>query len=360
MAEKFNHALLLLARQYRRMSQNEVSDESGLNQGHYSRIENGLIDNVSMETANRIAAALKFPVRFFFQDEPLSGLPISVHAMYRKKKSIRARELQYIGAELNLRLLHMRRLLRSVDFDPELELPQLDVDEDGCPQDIARIVRRAWSVPDGPVHNLTDYCERAGIVVVACKFSAPIDGVTMIIRELPPAIFLNSSVPADRMRFSLAHELGHIIMHRIPTKEMEDEANEFGSEFLMPEREFRRRAIGHRINLQWLAMQKPYWRTSMASILYRLGSVGVLKSHQSEYLWKQFSARGWRRREPVETDISPENPTILPRLVRVHCDQLGYGVEGLQELLVSGKADVWNLYGELLAPGGAGGLRIVG
>src|SRR5690242_8504646 len=156
--------------------------------------------------------------------------------MDRKRASLGERALRQIHAEVNIRLIHVRRYLSAIDLTTDLPLPWIDVDEGGGPVGVARSIRKAWMIPDGPIGNLTEYCERAGIVVVWFDVDAPIDGVAIRVRDLPPCIFLNSRRPADRMRFSLAHELGHIIMHKVPTDEMETEANSFASELLVPER----------------------------------------------------------------------------------------------------------------------------
>ena len=346
MSRQFNPGLLLLARRYRRLSQADVARAAQLNQGHYSRIENGLVvEGPSPDNVARIAGALKFPADFFYQDDGLSGLPLSVHPMNRKKASVTEGALKQVHAELNIRLMHLRRYVQAVDLEPTLPRPQIDVDEGGGPQEIARTIRKAWSVPDGPIENLTDLCERAGIVVSWCEFDAPIDGVTMMVRDLPPCIFLNSRVPPDRMRFSLAHELGHVIMHRIPTDEIEEEANAFAGELLLPERLYKRALIGQRITLDWLARQKAYWRVSMAFLLYRAGALGLVTRHQSEYLWRKISGLGWRTREPQETDFAYERPTVFPALVKFHADDLGYGINELRRLLNADEEDIRRLYG---------------
>ena len=73
MTGELNSALLLLARQFRGASQADVALTAGLNQGHYSRIENGLVpEGPSVDSVERIAAALKFPVGFFYQDDGLT------------------------------------------------------------------------------------------------------------------------------------------------------------------------------------------------------------------------------------------------------------------------------------------------
>ncbi|MFN4358144.1 helix-turn-helix domain-containing protein [Sphingopyxis alaskensis] len=346
MTEKFNHALLLLARQYRGESQGSVARKAGLDQGYYSRIENGLLpDGPSAENVDKVASALDFPTAYFYLEDGLAGLPLSVHPMNRRKASVGVTALKQVHSELNIRLIHLRRYLRAADIHPELPLPHIDVYEGGGPAEIAQTVRRAWSVPEGPIVNLTDYCERAGILVIWCDLEKGIDGVTMKVRDLPPCIFLNRNVPPDRMRASLAHELGHVIMHSIPTDTMEDEANAFASELMVPERQFRRQFAGRSgVTLEWLARQKAYWKMSMAFLLYRAGALDMVTKHQSEYAWKRISSLGWRTREPHETDFPYEEPTAFPELLRIHGDLLGYDLQTIGELIASNVSDVQKLY----------------
>ncbi len=335
------------------MSQGEVAEKAALNQGHYSRIENGLLpDGPSKENVEKISCALGFPPAFFYLTDGLTGLPLSIHPMHRRKASVGERVLKQVHAELNIRLIHLRRYLRAADMRPELPLPEMDVDEGGGPQEIARFVRRAWSVQLGPIPNLTDLCERAGILVIWCDLEKGIDGVTMRVRDLPPCIFLNRHVPADRMRASLAHELGHVIMHKVPTDFMEDEANAFAGELMVPERDFRRQLIGKSgISLEWLALQKAYWKMSMAFLLYRAGATGSITRHQSEYAWKKISSMGWRVREPQETDFPHEGPTVFPALLKMHGSILGYDLETIGQLVGSSIADLQQMYGQHLGRG---------
>ena len=81
--------------------------------------------------------------------------------------------------------------------------------------------------------------ENNGIIVISMVFGTDkMDGLSSITNKGRRVVFLNSRMPSDRIRFSLAHELGHIIMHLddiIPdNRDEEDEANTFASEFLMP------------------------------------------------------------------------------------------------------------------------------
>lgn len=345
MNSQFNYPLLQLARKYRGLSQSAIAERSGLNQGHYSRIENGLLpDGPSEESIERIAKAVDLPKSFFYQPHSVYGLPLSVHPMHRKKASVGETAIQALHAELNIRLIHLRYLLNSVDIESTLPLPWIDVDEGGGPEVVAQKIRRAWGIPRGPLANLTDYIERAGILVIWCDFGTNVDGVTLRAPDLPPCIFLNRSAPPDRMRFSLAHELGHVIMHRIPTDDIENEANAFARELLLPENDIRKDFFG-KLTIEKLARLKAVWKTSMQLLLYHAGHINAINANQSQYLWRQISMLGWRTREPADTDFPYEEPQVFPQILKAHTDSLGYSIEELSNLVHARATDIGALYG---------------
>ena len=77
-------------------------------------------------------------------------------------------------------------------------------------------IRAAWLIPDGAINNLTILVESAGVIIIESDFGTNgIDGTSLWISETPPLIFINKDLPQDRYRFTLAHELGHLIMHDI-------------------------------------------------------------------------------------------------------------------------------------------------
>ena len=343
---KFNHELLLLARQYRRASQAEVAAAADLDQGHYSRVERGMFNSdPSASTVNVVSGALRFPASFFMQNDELAGLPLSIHDVaWRKKASVNASDMKRLHAELNLRIMHIRRFLTSVDTSSELPLPKLDVDEIGGAEKTANIIRRAWMIPDGPIKNLTALVERAGIIVVVCNFDEQIDGVTMRVRHIPP-VFSEPQSPADRMRHSLAHELGHLVMHSIPSEDMEAEADTFAGELLVPSSQLRPDLIGGRVTLERLIALKKYWRVSVASLLFRGGAAKLITANQSGYLWRQLSARGWRKTEPEETQFPREGTRLFDQILALHRDELNYSAADFGAMLHITEEEVQALYG---------------
>ena len=87
------------------------------------------------------------------------------------------------------------------------------------------------------------------------------------------------------------------------------------------------------MDLALLAALKSEWRVAMQALLMRAASLGAISKNQSQYLWKQISARGFRLREPPELDFEPERPTVVESLIQVHRDTLGYTDSDLSRFL---------------------------
>ena len=95
---------------------------------------------------------------------------------------------------------------------------------------IAQMLRANWSLPAGTVRKLMRAIEEAGGIVVKLPFATrDIDAISQWPSDMPPLFLVNSVSPPDRLRFSLAHELGHMVMHRAATETMELEADRFAS-----------------------------------------------------------------------------------------------------------------------------------
>lgn len=341
----FRPDLLGLRRRMLSLSQTDLSVAAGISQGTLSKLEKGLKE-VSDTQIEALSRALKCPSSFFFQSEREYGAPISMHdGMFRKGASVGQKTIDKIIAELNVRIAHSRTLLESVDFEPQLPLPFYDVEEyEGNFEAIAQNIRRAWLMPRGPVRNLTDYMERAGILIIKCDMTgAKIDGVSYQISGLPPLVFLNSNLPADRERFTLAHELGHLVLHRFPTAEMEDEANSFASALLMPATEIASELTN--ISLDRAAALKPYWKVSIGALLYKAKTLKIIDAGQSQYLWRTLSARGWRLREPPSLDFPNEQPTLLNALLQNMQEDLGYSEKEMATALHLYADEINQLYG---------------
>jgi Zn-dependent peptidase ImmA (M78 family)/DNA-binding XRE family transcriptional regulator len=325
-----NPNMVTLAREARGLTQEEAARELGITQARLSKIESGSRD-APEDVVMKMESAFRYPRRFFSLDIPILG-PGSSEFFHRKRQSLSARTLRQVHAEVNIRIMNLSRLLRAVEIE-QGEIPRIDPEEGWTPADIARAIRAEWQLPRGPVTDLIGVIEKSGGIVVTWDFGTPrLDALSRYMPGMPRMFFLNEALPADRQRLSLAHELGHVIMHQTPHPHMEDEAYQFAAEFLMPESDIRPQF--DEVALPKLALMKPHWRVSMAALLKRAQDVGKISERRARYLWTQMGKSGYRTREPSEVDIPRELPRLLETVLTFYQTELGYGLAELSHLVV--------------------------
>lgn len=336
MNEQVNPDMIVLARQSRGLTQRELAKELKVTQGMISKIESGFL-NVSETLLSELSKVLKYPPKFFYQEYKIYPAEIG---FYRKHKTLPSKILEEVVAAMNIRRAHIEELLEEAEIEFKA-LPECDVDRYGSPEEVARAIRQYLSLPRGPIENLTKILEDSGVIVIPCDFGTRLfSAISFPIAKPNYFILVNDSMPGDRLRFTLAHELGHIVMHRLPTPDIEEEADRFAAEFLMPTQEIRPHLSN--VTLERLANLKKYWKTSMASIISKAKSVGKITENQYRYLWTQMGKAGYRLREPI--DIPQEKPTLLADLISVHLREFGYGVDKLTDILILEKEDFTKLY----------------
>ena len=186
--------------------------------------------------------------------------------------------------------------------------------------------------------------ENNGGIVIPCDFGSDlIDAMSQRIDGFPVLFFVNVYAPADRLRHTLAHELGHMVLHTTTMKsdeEMEDEADSFAGAFLLPADEIRPQL--RRFDLRQLANLKLYWKVSMAAIAVRADRLKLITPYQSKMFWMEMSSLGYRKREPNEP--LPETPSLLRHMIAFHVKKLGYSVSDLAKLLHLKASEFQDMY----------------
>ncbi|MBO9534452.1 MAG: ImmA/IrrE family metallo-endopeptidase, partial [Solirubrobacteraceae bacterium] len=137
----------------------------------------------------------------------------------------------------------------------------------------------------------------------------------------------------DRIRLSLAHELGHAVMHRFrplqDERRAEPEAYAFATALLLPRAEFDHLVppdltLGHARDL------KRAFGVSVQAIVREAASRHLISQTRYRSLYKQVSARGWRYDEPDTIRI--ERPELWTRVLDVHRNRHGYTDTQLAEI----------------------------
>lgn len=302
--------MIILAREVRGLSQQELALNLKISQANLSKMEQGVI-NVNESLINGLGKQLQLPPSFFYQHAELQSSNIS----YRKRDKVAQRILNNIDANINLYQIHIKKLLNGFAF-PKVNVPLFDSE---APELIAKQLRKRWKVPKGPIDNLTLLMEDHGIVVVTFDFgSGRVDGRSIVVSPGHPIVFANKTQLGDRYRFTLAYELGHLVLHMIKPKEfyinVGHQSNVFAAEFLMPKEDIIK-DFQEPITIPVLAKLKKKWKVSMQALLYRANDLGFLTDNQKKYLLQQFNQLKIRKREPMELDVVKEQPTLLRNII---------------------------------------------
>jgi Zn-dependent peptidase ImmA (M78 family) len=174
-----------------------------------------------------------------------------------------------------------------------------------------------------------------------------VDGMSILANGTFPIVFSNKRSLGDRQRFTLAYELGHLVMHLQTnpsfTRDISHEANEFAAEFLMPEKDIKG-DFKDGVTVNILADLKRKWKVSMQALLYRANDIDIITDNQKRYLINQFNSMNIRRREPAELDIPRENSMKLRDLITTYKNKQKLNVKQLALFFNSSEDEFLNKY----------------
>lgn len=324
----YNSERVILLRQIERMTQKRLSEQTGISQATLSKIENRQVE-FTKPLAVKMSMAIDYPLTFF---EGQSG-PLPVTSLtYRHTSSTSVGELNSIAAEYSMLCDVVDNLSARLQLQPKtLWLDEFAVHTkptDGEIERLAEKTRGKLGIPaSGSIGNLTRTLERVGIIIapihgLASKLKALLnsDGVTMPSRNkwsMPVIGYSQRDNTGDRLRFTIAHELGHLILHRyrkpIAYRDMEREAHRFAGALLMPQQDAKILLKGY-FMLSDLMKLKATWGMSIASIVSRASNLGLIDANRTRSLQIQINSRGWRKQEPVH--VGDEHPLLLRQIIQ--------------------------------------------
>lgn len=298
-------------------TQDELAAMAGVSQPAISSIERG--GGAAPETVDALARASHFSSEFFTRG-PLPDLPTGSFK-YRKTTRARVSDDDRVRAQVRHVIEALDRL--TIAKPPPVRLrpaadPHEVVDGDFI-ETIARECREWMGVgPYDPIPNVVRAAERAGVIVVQSGDEVAGHLGLSYWPMMPiglPIVWFARGMPGDRERFTVAHEIGHLLLHQyrtVPTKRAEDEAHHFARALLMP-LEVMADAIPTPVTLRHLAHAKANWGIAISALVRRCREAGMIDDDRRLSLEKQINSRGWRKNEPVE--VRQETPTLLRRLM---------------------------------------------
>lgn len=299
--------VLTTARRASGLTQGDLAEKAGVTQAALSRYENSLRepDDATLEA---LASALGVTTRFIRHAGRVRGA-MAVDAHMRRRATAPATIWKRLEARLNMFRMHASLLSEEVQIRAEHRIPIFDP-IDTTPDAAARMVRMQWGMPIGPVRQLIRWLESAGCLVVEESFGTTrVDGMSQWV-DGHPLIYINGDMPTDRKRLTLAHELGHLVLHSNEiVEDVEDQANAFAAELLMPLEVIKPQI--RNLRAAQLPDLKRQWGVSMAALVERAYRAGLMTADARTRMYKLFSTKGWRTNEPISDELPLEHPTLV-------------------------------------------------
>lgn len=309
---------LVEAREARGYSMNELGKLLGVSRQAIDKYEDGKM-SPSPDVLQGYIEKLEFPL-IYFQVPILNDDLISTPILHRSLISAS----NMAKAKIKIRAQWMKRITdyfyRYFDFpivsiQKSKKVGRYSSDEI---EYIAEELRVKWGLGMAPIDNMTILLQNNGIFLGKTNIEEEkLDACSTWFGDRPYALVGSDKNTSVRLRFSLAHELGHFILHNVNSdnldkdtlKEIEKEANRFAGAFLLPRKTFGKQIIS--TSIDYFVQLKQRWGVSIAAMIYRCKDLGIISENQTSYLWRQMAARNMRKNEPLDDSIPIERPTLF-------------------------------------------------
>jgi Zn-dependent peptidase ImmA (M78 family)/DNA-binding XRE family transcriptional regulator len=260
-------------------------------------------------TLRQMAEYLRFPVDFF--GAPEQDFPSEAATSFRALARMTAAQSDGARASGALAFDLSDWLDRIFDL-PEPRLPDL---RDMPPEEAAAAAREYFGIGEQPIQSVVHLLERNGVRVFSLAESCRELDAFSLWRNTRPFCFLNTTKSVEHGRFDAAHELGHLVLHKHGSpsgRKAEQEADAFGSAFLMPRSSVRAR-VPHDASMSDLIALKSNWNVSLAALAHRSHKVGKLSDWTYRGMCIEMQRQGYRTREPAPL-VSRETSQVLNKV----------------------------------------------
>lgn len=323
---------LRLARLMAGITQQQLGDCVNVSRQFIHQLESG-VKTPQEDVLNAISERLEVSNGFFYT--PLGNDVKFEQCHFRKRKT----------TPINLanRVLAMSTIFEDIVqlLDELLELPEINFPELGSYTTDANSIERAaekarshWGLGiNAPITNMIRVLENAGAVITCYDdVSDKVDALS-VSRKRPIIVRNNAKESVCRLRFDLAHECGHLVLHQgVETgcSKTESEANAFASAFLFPRsafiKEFKE-CVGPR-GFRWrkIIELKERWGFSQRAIFYRANQLNLITAQQYRYANVYLNKNGQAKTEELDDILPMECPEILPHAIDMIYEELNISI----------------------------------
>ncbi|EHI97669.1 protein of unknown function DUF955 [Clostridium sp. DL-VIII] len=354
-SNKIVPAKLKEARVARALSLSQLSKLIGVSSQAISQFEKGET-KPSSQTLFKLIEILDFPINFFCSNHNQSLENEIIY--FRSNKNITKKLKDACKSRITwIEKVYM--LIESYFELPKLQIPKLaEVDVESIDnrkiEELTLRLREYWGLDQSPIDNLVDLLQSKGFVITKLKIGTKKIDAFSIWKNGVPYIFLGDDKESvTRLRFDLAHELAHLLMHRYIDKEeleedkelynkIEEQANYFASAFLLPIEAFNKEVISSSIDS--FILLKKRWKVSISAMIKRCQNANILTDNQIRYLNSQMIKYGYYRKEPLDEEIKKETPYLFKQAFEILLENNIYTKEAILEKLELNKDEAIELY----------------
>lgn len=272
------------------------------------------------------------------------NVPEMKFTSFRKKKRLTGQNLELLEELIQDEVAKYLEIIEMNNIDTDnIKLKKYSCNEFEDAEKAANDFRNYIKISNKqPISDLINILENLGIIIIQIKNPDnrfdDFDGLSEIVNNIPVIVLLDGIKDGARQRFTIAHELGHLVLN-INNDELDEEkiCNRFASALLMP-KEAIINEFGYsrgNINFFELTAFKNEFKVSYAAIVYRLKDLNII----SEYLYKKLSIFlsqriGKNDPKPIQPEISYQFKKIVYKLeadeiisLNKACELLGVTVD---------------------------------
>lgn len=330
MKKMFNGERLKEARLYNKLTITELAERLNVTKQMISKYENGKSEP-SFDKSLQLNHFLGYPREFFYSKEKF--YIENEGTFFRSRLTATQKSKEPASIALKYSVIVRDFLEGYVEF-PTLQNREVYEGESNI-EEITLSIREKMDLGLDPIYDIVELSELMGFTVINMNYQEDkVDAFSSMNTINGNSYFIITTGDSGsfyRQQFSIAHEIGHWVLHqninpqeldKDEYKVIEEEANRFASILLLPKESFGielKSKIVDEIDTYYNLKRK--WHVSMAAMIKRARDMEIISAEQEVKLYKQMHYRKWRNPEPFDLDTKVTSPVSFKQSLELLIDE---------------------------------------
>jgi Zn-dependent peptidase ImmA (M78 family) len=276
----------------------KVADKLNVSKQMVNKYEQGTMPGSDKLIA--LAKLFETKVDYFFRTPEVALGEIN----FRKKSKFKGRKINALKEEIRVRTenyLYVENLFNlNTTFKNPVGKVVLSSRHDVVKA--VNLIRKEWNIGNDPIHNVVELLEDHEVKVIEVnEDTLQFDGLATVIDGKYYVVVINKNMPIERKRFTLLHELGHLLLDITDKtdKDQEKYCNWFASEMLLSTENIKMEfgAKRNSITLEELKNVQTKYGISIKAIVYKLSDAEIISSQKVPAFYQQVNAKAQLKAE---------------------------------------------------------------